>query len=320
MAGSKDPAVFVLGRIFIAKTLNRICLRPKIELSPQIKYYAAAMDFGGYSVGACTICSSETLTDGILIDGSVFHTRCLQELKDEAETLKTRKRTSLAELRKPLSFIENISLFLFQSRHTELLAKKRYLASSINRMREDYETTVTRIRSLYDLWPTYPPDWDERRRLVSDRDHHSCAECGVGGMLHLHHVRPLSQGGTNKLDNIVLLCEHCHKEAHGGRIFRYQDRDGVEPTTIEKKISLLNEALAQHKNIHFRYKKPDGTITQRTVTPRNLRKLTIQELQALLGKKVKIEQEGKLCLFGYCHLRRENRTFAVHRMQRIRFR
>ena len=129
-----------------------------------------------------------------------------------------------------------------------------------------------------------------------------------------------SSGGTNRLDNIALLCEECHKEAHGGRTFRYEDRDGTEPTTIEKKIALLSRALAQRKDIRFRYKKPDGTVTQRTVTPRQLRKLTIEELQALLGKKAKIEKEGKLCLFGYCHLRRANRTFAVHRMQRVELR
>jgi WYL domain/HNH endonuclease len=137
--------------------------------------------------------------------------------------------------------------------------------------------------------------------------------------LHLHHIRPLSQGGTNRLD-IALLCEYCHKEAHGGRAFLYEDRNGAEPTTIEKKISVLSEALAQRKDVHFRYKKPDGTVTRRRVTPRHLRKLTIQELQALLRRKVKIEKEGKLCLFGYCHLRRANRTFAVHRMQKIELR
>jgi 5-methylcytosine-specific restriction endonuclease McrA len=271
-------------------------------------------------VGACAICSAETLTDGVLIDGSVFHTLCLQQLKEKAEALKARERASLAELHKPLSFIENISLFLFESRQTELLAAKQYLSSSIHKIRDDHEATVAKIRLLYDVWPTYPPDWDERRRLVGDRDHGSCAECGVGGTLHLHHIRPLSQGGTNRLDNLSLLCAYCHREAHGGRSFRYEDRDSAEPTTIEKKISLLNKALAQRKDVHFRYKKPDGTITKRTVTPRDLRKLTIPELQALLGKKVKIEAEGKLCLFGYCHLRRANRTFAVHRMQRIELR
>ena len=91
----------------------------------------------------------------------------------------------------------------------------------------------------------------------------------------------------------------------------------TSPSTIEKKIELLNKAISRRQNIRFRYKKPDGTITTLNVTPSELRKLTIPELQNLLGRKVKIEKEGKLCLFGYCHLRKAKRTFAVHRMQRI---
>ena len=271
-------------------------------------------------MGACSICSVKTLTDGILIDGSVFHTRCLRELNESAQASKVKERTLLAELRKPLSFVENISMFFFQSRQTEVLATKQHLLSRIRGARQEHESKIAKIRSVYDLWPTYPPDWDERRRLVSEREHYSCAECGAGGQLHLHHIRALSQGGTNRLENIALLCEHCHRAVHGDRTFRYEDRDGAALTTIEKKIELINKALAQRKDVHFRYKKPDGTTTRRTVTPRQLRKLTVQELQALLGKNIRIEREGKLCLFGYCHLRRAKRTFAVHRMQRLELR
>lgn len=77
----------------------------------------------------CSICSAETPTDGVLIDGSVFHNRCPQKLKDNIESLKLREGRLLAELQKPLSLMENISIFLFQSRQTELLASKQNLVS-----------------------------------------------------------------------------------------------------------------------------------------------------------------------------------------------
>ncbi len=265
----------------------------------------------------CCICSTGIATDGVLADGSVFHARCHEDLKRKVADLKAQEWRLLAELQKPLSFFENISMFLFESRQSELLAAKQRLASQIRSTRDQHEATTAKIRLLYDLWPTYPPDWGERQREVNERDHYSCSQCGVGGRLHLHHIRALSQGGTNRLENIALLCEDCHSSAHGGRAFRYEKRGGTEPTTIEKKISLLNKAIAQRKNIRFRYQKPDGTITHRTVTPRQMRKLSIADLQALLGRRVKIEKEGKLCLFGHCHLRGESRTFAVHRMQKI---
>lgn len=268
-------------------------------------------------MSTCYICSKGSVTDGVLVDGSVFHTRCLEELKREVENLKYRERTLLAELQKPPSFMESIAKFFSGSRQAEFEAAKRSLVSQIHRAREAQEATTTRIRLVYDLWPTYPPDWDERRRIVQTRDHHSCSECGVGGKLHLHHIRALSHGGTNKIDNIALLCESCHSEAHGGRVFRYEGSERGEPTTIERKISLLNRAIAQKNNVFFHYKKPNGTVTKRTVTPRQMRKLTVGELQSLLGRKIKIEKEGKLCLFGYCHLRKADRTFAVHRMYKI---
>lgn len=268
-------------------------------------------------MNACCICSKATPADGALADGSIFHTRCLEDLKRQIEDLKRLERSLQSELQKPLSLIENISMLLFQSRQAKLLAAKQHLAYRIRQTRDDQETVTARIRSVYDLWPSYPPDWHERRRLVQERDHHSCGECGVGGILHLHHIRALGHGGTNKLENIALLCASCHSAAHGGRAFHYENRGNSEPTPIERKIALLNDALAKRKNVFFHYKKPDGKVTKRTVTPRQMRKLSIIELQNLLGRKVKIEKEGKLCLFGYCHLRKADRTFAVHRMYKI---
>jgi hypothetical protein len=270
-------------------------------------------------VSICCICSTGIIVaDGVLADGSVFHTRCHEGLKRKVADLNARESRLHAELRKPPSFFESISNFLFEFRKAEFHAAQQRLASQIRSTREEREITVVALRLLYDVWPTYPPDWGEWQRQVNERDHYSCSECGVGGKLHLHHIRALSQGGSNKLDNIALLCEDCHSATHGGRAFRYEKRDGREPSTIERKIHLLNTAIAQRKNIHFRYQKPDGTITNRTVTPREMRKLSIAELHALLGRRVKIGKEGKLCLFGHCHLRGERRTFAVHRMQKIR--
>ncbi|MGY3032832.1 5-methylcytosine-specific restriction endonuclease McrA [Bradyrhizobium sp. USDA 4354] len=268
-------------------------------------------------MSSCCICSTGIVIDGTLIDGSIFHTRCLEELKQKAEDTRARERALLTELQRPASLVVSISHIFFQSRQLEFYAAKQRLTAQIQTTRENRETILEKIRAIYDLWPKYPPDWDDRQRLVYARDHRSCSACGVGGRLHLHHIRALSEGGTHKLENLCLLCESCHSARHGGRAFKYTERNPNELSAIEQKIQLLNKALSQRKNIRFRYKKPRGSALNRTVTPRELRKLTIPELQDLLGRKVKVEKEGKLCLFGYCHLRKANRTFAVHRMSKI---
>ncbi|NHC43130.1 hypothetical protein G6549_24860 [Bacillus sp. MM2020_1] len=42
-----------------------------------------------------------------------------------------------------------------------------------------------------------------------------CANCGSKTDLHIHHIVPLEPFGTNRITNLVRLCEKCHSFAHG---------------------------------------------------------------------------------------------------------
>jgi len=99
--------------------------------------------------------------------------------------------------------------------------------------------------------------------------------------------------------------------------FAQNDRAKVRTRACADHINLINEAIALGKDVHFRYEKKDGTVTRRTVTPREMRRLSIRELQALIGNDVMITREGRLCMFGHCHLRDADRVFAVDRMQSL---
>lgn len=46
------------------------------------------------------------------------------------------------------------------------------------------------------------------------------------GMLQLHHIVPISAGGHNQVENLLLLCPNCHRTAH--RIF------GIRNTRLTK--------------------------------------------------------------------------------------
>ena len=227
----------------------------------------------------------------------------------------------LATLRTPPTLSDNI-LSLFSEGYRRRLEKaKRITEERIERLNAEIDALNTQISGIHDIWPGYPPDWRERQDKIRDRDNYSCTECGVEArQLHLHHRRPIRQGGTHRLDNLVLLCAECHSEAHGGKEFKYkgpQDVNDSSPNALEKKIALINKAIADKKDVQFRYKKPDGTITSRAVTPKELRKLSIRELRTLVGPQATIEREGRLCMFGYCHLRQEKRTFAVDRIYKL---
>ena len=43
-----------------------------------------------------------------------------------------------------------------------------------------------------------------------------CSVCGfhAGRILRLHHIIPVSEGGTNDASNLILLCPNCHDLVH----------------------------------------------------------------------------------------------------------
>lgn len=58
-------------------------------------------------------------------------------------------------------------------------------------------------------------------------------------MLHIHHVMPVSRGGTNAMSNVVVVCPNCHALAH------WMDRT-FGATRPDDTPSLL-EALRRHR-------------------------------------------------------------------------
>ncbi len=58
------------------------------------------------------------------------------------------------------------------------------------------------------------------RRRVRARDHGTCRVpwCRSSRNVDQHHIRPLSQGGTHTLENIISLCESHHLAHHAGAL------------------------------------------------------------------------------------------------------
>lgn len=64
----------------------------------------------------------------------------------------------------------------------------------------------------------YPPDWDNRREAVWEQQQYQCGRCGIykgdASVGEVHHIVHLSDGGSNRLDNLVGLCGSCHALMH----------------------------------------------------------------------------------------------------------
>ena len=58
-----------------------------------------------------------------------------------------------------------------------------------------------------------------RKDAVLNRDSYTCQICGAKHTrLEVHHIVYRSQGGTDDEDNLITLCESCHKKIHAGEI------------------------------------------------------------------------------------------------------
>lgn len=63
---------------------------------------------------------------------------------------------------------------------------------------------------------SYSQDWSALREAVRLRDER-CVNCLASGsdvVFSVHHVVSLSHRGSNRLSNLVLLCDRCHAAAH----------------------------------------------------------------------------------------------------------
>lgn len=77
-----------------------------------------------------------------------------------------------------------------------------------------------RVRRIWyeSVYVCYPENWEFLRQEVLKRDNNQCAKCSKskakGTILQVHHIVPLSKGGSNDLDNLQTLCLECHEEIH----------------------------------------------------------------------------------------------------------
>lgn len=61
-----------------------------------------------------------------------------------------------------------------------------------------------------------------RKRLIKKRGN-KCEKCGYEGYIELHHIISVQDGGKFEDENLILLCEKCHAEAHGWKKRKWLD-------------------------------------------------------------------------------------------------
>ena len=103
------------------------------------------------------------------------------------------------------------------------------------------------------------------REAVFSRDGYKCQCCGKtisdGAILHVHHIKYRSRGGTNSMTNLATVCDKCHTPKNhkpGGKLYNWKPKlpnfkGATFMTTIRWQLYNEVKSLFLDINIHVTY-------------------------------------------------------------------
>lgn len=266
---------------------------------------------------SCLLCNNFARGDLIitLSSGEIIHQACLdlqvdkiQKTVNKINNLHSKLNEAKYKLKKSTSLKSRILVGVLKNKDysKEIKTSIRSINKEIENSQILLDNFERKLTNIYDYWLDYPPDWDDRRTKVKKRDGESCSRCfSTSKELHVHHKVPLSRGGTNKIENLVLLCKDCHSEEHGRDLSLEFRNNG---TAFSRRVNDIRKAIEQGKRVVFLYKKPDETsYTKRTISPEDLVEIDHTH-----------DNNKTLCVYGFCELRQANRNFAIKRMKGLK--
>lgn len=142
----------------------------------------------------CRECGKEINLDSLNkdYDNMVFCLDCLNELAEQNMKLQI-------DIEKYKYIDEKLSL---SGEEVNLLVKK--IDELILWVKNKKQNSTSRRRKRLPK---------EVRKFVLDKYEHKCCNCKrefPAKYLHVDHIKPLAKGGTNKLENLQLLCVECN--------------------------------------------------------------------------------------------------------------
>ena len=103
----------------------------------------------------------------------------------------------------------------------------------------------------------------DERYYIFERDNYTCQCCGKKSkVLQTHHIIYRSNGGTNRVDNLITVCTDCHTtKAHkkGGILYKWQEEHKKVKQYKEPPFMniLRRRIITRYSNAHITY----GSIT-----------------------------------------------------------
>lgn len=158
--------------------------------------------------------------------------------------------------------------------------------------------------------------FDDVRNAVFTRDGYRCVCCGRGvedgAILHAHHLKYRSLGGTNRMGNLVTVCDKCHTPANhqkGKLLWKLMDKYKVKNfkgatfmTSVRWQMYDELKAMFPDAEIHLTY----GSRTKEARRQLGVRKSHINDAYCMGDFHPKHRSEHWL----YTKKRRNNRVLA----------
>ena len=249
------------------------------------------------------------LTDGSRIHSSFYDqiSSYISNKENELDELKRKKAELIIKWKGELGFVAKIRRIFSSEIFDEqvLWSQKKILSVAIVTLTKNIIDKREKINSilweLYDFWPGIPPDWEDRRQRIIN-EFNCCTQCGKcetrSTPLHVHHIIPVSKGGSHRLSNLEVLCEKCHQRKHHGRNFPYKDKPF--PSRIKKKIETFQNAIEKGKYLKFSYR------------------LYSREKDKHIVKPISIKRSSEtILLYGFCYLSNQERKFSISKISNI---
>ena len=86
---------------------------------------------------------------------------------------------------------------------------------------EDHAAVARRQYNKYERTPDINKKYGRAWKRIRDRHislHPLCEQCEKDGRIvpaaEVHHILPVSKGGTHSRDNLMSLCRSCHNKIH----------------------------------------------------------------------------------------------------------
>ena len=87
------------------------------------------------------------------------------------------------------------------------------------------------------------------RPTSCNRDGYTCQNCKMSKTpLHVHHIRFVSEGGSDMPDNLITLCESCHENLHQGKLGeKISDKLRKKASSPTRSATIMNVLKSQLK-------------------------------------------------------------------------